>query len=578
MIAKTRPKTAGLIPAASYVRMSSDKQDRSPDRQRGILDKLAKREGCRIGAEFIDEGIHGDSGPEHRPGFGAMLEAAEQGEFQVLLLENGDRLGRFDSIDGGEHLSRLRRAGIKIITAADGVIDLDSFAGRVVHTIRQEGYHEYVVKLSERVVGSKQQNAQAGNWNGGPIPYAFQRAEVDSEGNVVRRLDARQPKSTTRGHRVRLVAVEDPARRAAVRYAFERFASADLSVRALAAELHDKGFPAPQSSGWNHATLGQILRNPIYCGGSRWNRSSGGKYHSITGGEITVTNGRGGPRRQNDQTDQIVQAGTHQGIVSAKLFARVQKRLAAGGQKRYARRAEYPLSGMIFCRHCGLSMHGTTEGKTGSYRYRRYICQTYRGDKHRNASGCGHYMVPAERVAKWLVNALQAEFGADGPGRAELVTEIKRQLRAGAKGSKQDTKRLTARLADLDLQVARLVKAIRTTDVPELAEELAIVRRDREAVQEALLHAGRYQAPQDVDREADATADELGRLVGSLDDGDPATVRQVFGLLVSKITCSWEQTTCRSGRQRCKLVEGEVELRNLGLQSVLCGGVAHVGA
>ena len=152
MIAKpksTKPKAAGTVPAASYIRMSSDKQDRSPDRQRGILVKLAKREACQVVAEFIDEGIHGDSGPEHRSGFGAMLVAAERGDFQVLLLENGDRLGRFDSIEGGQYFARLRRAGIRIITAADGTIDLDSFEGRVVHTIRQEGYHQYVVKLSE---------------------------------------------------------------------------------------------------------------------------------------------------------------------------------------------------------------------------------------------------------------------------------------------------------------------------------------------------------------------------------------------------------------------------------------------
>jgi len=108
--------TKSLIPAAGYVRMSSGKQERSPAQQKAEILKLAKAEGCRIVVWFTDEAITGDSGPEQRPGFRDMLEAAERGEFKVLLLENGDRLGRFDSVEGAQYFARLRKAGIKIIT------------------------------------------------------------------------------------------------------------------------------------------------------------------------------------------------------------------------------------------------------------------------------------------------------------------------------------------------------------------------------------------------------------------------------------------------------------------------------
>lgn len=385
---------------------------------------------------------------------------------------------------------------------------------------------------------------------------------------------------------MRLAPCEDENRLAAVRFAFKRFASADLSVRSLVGELHVKGFPAPGASGWTHGAVRKMLRNPIYCGGTRWNAESSAKYHALQGGEVIPVNGGNGTAwRYNDDGDVIVKSGTHQGIVSRKLFERVQKRLAAGAKRPRARRAEFPLAGLVFCSHCGQPMHGSTAKRVSrhgrEHRYRRYVCQSYSNGKHRNTAGCGHFTLPAERVARWLAGALQAEFGPDGPGRAELVTAIKRQLRAGTKTSKADVRRLTARLADLDQQVARLVQAIRTTDgdVPELAHELVAVRREREAVQEALRHAGRHQAPSDLEVEADAIADELGRLVGSLDDGDPATIRRVFGLLVSRIICRWERTTCRSGRQRCKLVAGEVELEPVvglpGVDPLLSGGVTY---
>jgi hypothetical protein len=85
-----------------------------------------------------------------------------------------------------------------------------------------------------------------------------------------------------------------------------------------------------------------------------------------------------------------------------------------------------------------------------------------------------------------------------GPGRAELVDEIKRQLTAEAKTSKADLKRLEKRAAELEREVGRLVRAIRTIDAPELAEELASVRRERHGVQDALQQAQRFQDGQRV--------------------------------------------------------------------------------
>ena len=51
------------------------------------------------------------------------------------------------------------------------------------------------------------------------------------------------------------------------------------------------------------------------------------------------------------------------------------------------------------------------------------------------------------------------------------MAEIRRQLKAEAKTSQQDLKRLEKRAVELEREVSRLVKAIRTTDAPELAEE-----------------------------------------------------------------------------------------------------------
>ena len=82
--------TRRLLRAAGYIRMSSGKQERSPAQQKGEITKLAKAEACKVVLWFSDEAITGDSGDAERPGFRDMLEAAEAGLFEVLLLENAD--------------------------------------------------------------------------------------------------------------------------------------------------------------------------------------------------------------------------------------------------------------------------------------------------------------------------------------------------------------------------------------------------------------------------------------------------------------------------------------------------------
>ena len=52
-----------LTRAASYVRMSTGKQERSPEQQRKEISKLAKREGCEVALQFNDDAVTGDSGP-----------------------------------------------------------------------------------------------------------------------------------------------------------------------------------------------------------------------------------------------------------------------------------------------------------------------------------------------------------------------------------------------------------------------------------------------------------------------------------------------------------------------------------
>ena len=84
-------------PAVGYIRVSIDKQEDSPVRQKAEIAKLAQREGYRIIRWYEDHGISGAKTLK-RPEFRRMIrDADDRGDFRAILCWDQDRLERFDS-------------------------------------------------------------------------------------------------------------------------------------------------------------------------------------------------------------------------------------------------------------------------------------------------------------------------------------------------------------------------------------------------------------------------------------------------------------------------------------------------
>ena len=91
-----------------------------------------------------------------------------------------------------------------------------------------------------------------------------------------------------------------------MKYAFNRFDTADLSHQQLARELEAKGFPAPDG-GWNLCSVTRLLQSRAYTGTSLWGTTAAGKYHEMQGGEIVAEPAP----RQPAQTVQETRARRH---------------------------------------------------------------------------------------------------------------------------------------------------------------------------------------------------------------------------------------------------------------------------
>ena len=552
--------TGKLIPAAAYIRMSGRQQDKSPAEQRAEITKLAKREGCNVVEWFDDQAITGDSSVDARPGLAALLKAAKAGKFKLVLAWHTNRVSREDPMDAIGFYNKLRKAGVGLHTCCEGHIDLEDFAKQLLLFVNQKASNDYLLELSAKSLRGRIADAKTGCHNGGRAVFGMDRGLFDPTSKLVRRLQPGE-RAHLPGHQIRLLPCTDQGKIDAVKYAFKRFDSADLSRRQLARELEAKGFPSP--AGWlEPVQCDTFLEEPPPMPA----RPNGVRRHGVS-----ITRCR---------AETLFPA-------TAKASAgRRKKHLPDAIALKMPIRASFPWPCSIGCRPSCRS-RGTpaqTQSRISVVRadllralraahvrgrkrdekqrptvrvHARTLVQTY-CNHNGPSSGCGRNPIDAKRVLSWLTQKLQEVYL--GPGRDALVQEIRKQLKAEPKANKRDVTRLEKRAADLDKEVNRLVKAIRTLDADELVEELALVQAERERVKAELAEAGKLTAAVDLDAEAERIADRLWEIGERLGDSDPAILREVLRQFVSKITCRWEATD-RQKRLRCRLIGGTVELR-----------------
>ena len=106
----------------SYIRVSKVGQRdgyQSPEEQRAIIRGVAERAGVILGLEVVEEDVSGARAASER-GLGRLLERAERGESEGIIVAFQDRLSRGSLIETAEVWERLGAAGARLLSG-DGV-------------------------------------------------------------------------------------------------------------------------------------------------------------------------------------------------------------------------------------------------------------------------------------------------------------------------------------------------------------------------------------------------------------------------------------------------------------------------
>src|SRR5580658_6207513 len=159
----------GLIPAAEYLRGSTDRQEYSTDNQSLVNRAYAATHRMTIVSTYSDEARSGLV-VDRREALKQLIKDVETGniDFQVILVYDVSRWGRFQDPDEAAYYEFIcKRAGIRVIYCAELFENDGSPYSALFKAIKRASAAEYSRELSVKVHAGQMRLIKRGFRQGG---------------------------------------------------------------------------------------------------------------------------------------------------------------------------------------------------------------------------------------------------------------------------------------------------------------------------------------------------------------------------------------------------------------------------
>ncbi len=262
------------IPAAQYVRMSTEHQRYSTANQADAIAEYALRNRMEIVRSYNDSGKSGLR-IEGRDALRQLLADIknDQADFEVILVYDISRWGRFQDADEAAYYEFVcRNAGIAVHYCAEQFENDGSPVATIVKGVKRAMASEYSRELSAKVFAGQCRLVELGYRQGGPAGYGLRRMLVDESGQQKTMLERGEQKSLQAD---RVILVPGPGEEVeVVRKIYRDFVEGGKSETEIANSLNMLGFSTDFGRPWSRSTVHQILTNEKYVGHNVFNRKS----------------------------------------------------------------------------------------------------------------------------------------------------------------------------------------------------------------------------------------------------------------------------------------------------------------
>ncbi|MGO6926689.1 recombinase family protein [Rhizobium ruizarguesonis] len=265
-----RPK----VPAATYVRMSTDHQKYSTDNQIAVIHRYAEKNGFEITQSYADEGKSGLR-LVGRDALQSLLSDVEEGRanYKAILVYDVSRWGRFQDPDEAAEIElRCKRQGILVHYCAEQFENDGSIGSSIIKTVKRAMAGEYSRELSVKVFNGQANLIRLGYRQGGAPGFGLRRQLIDQNGNPKGELTRGEHKSIATDRVILVSGPEEEVR--VVTRIYDLFIVKGRNEAEIATALNAEGILTDWGRPWSRGTVHQVLINEKYVGNNVWGRTS----------------------------------------------------------------------------------------------------------------------------------------------------------------------------------------------------------------------------------------------------------------------------------------------------------------
>lgn len=395
--------------AVIYARYSSSSQtEQSIEGQIRVCSEYAKAKGLTIVGEYIDRAISGRT--DNRPDFQRLIADCNKHLFEAVIVYRTDRFAR-NKYDSAIYKRHLRKCNIELHYAAEHIPEGPE--GIILESLMEGLAEYYSAELSQKIRRGIRESALKGKATGGNIALGYKIGPDKSFA-----IDEKEAE--------------------AVRMIFDMFVRQKTNAE-ICEYLNGLGLKTSRGNPFTKSSVPRIIQNEKYIGVYKC-------------GDIRL--------------EDVVPP-----IISKEVFLMAQKENARRRTSKQAAlpRADYLLSGKLFCGHCKKKMTGVSgTGKSGGKFY-YYYCPSARYKK-----GCDKKQVPKD----WLEDLVVAET-LDHILRPEAVKYIANacyEIQLKDKSGDEEIEFFRRRIAENKKAVSNTLRAIEsgvdTMSLPVRLKEL----------------------------------------------------------------------------------------------------------
>ena len=380
-----------IYKACVYARLSQEDGDKAESdsitSQKALIrEYISQHPEIRIVSEKADDGYSGVN--FERPAFQEMMEDIRTGKVNCVVVKDLSRFGR-NYIEAGNYIEKVFPfLGVRFIAVND---DYDSSERRhsdsLIVPFKNLINDAYCKDISVKIRTQLEIKRKKGQYTGPNAVYGYRKDE-ENHNHLV----------------------PDPYAAEVVRDIFQ-WKLQGMSVCRIAERLNLEGVLCPmeykqekgvgvqtmfrsgQKASWSPTSVRRILENEVYTG-------------VLIQGKSATPNYKLKKIFPKDKEEWIRVEGTHEAIITPKVFSAVQEQLKKDVRSAPGKQFVYPLSGYLICEDCGQSLTRMS-ACSGGKRYNYYVCSTYRAGK-----GCASHRISDEEVSEAVLSAIRCRIQA----------------------------------------------------------------------------------------------------------------------------------------------------------------------